>query len=77
MVGRALDGEIERDLQAVLVAGRDQPAEIGERAELRMDRIVAAIGRADRVEAAGIAGLGRQRIVAALAVGARRSDGSA
>jgi hypothetical protein len=28
MVGRALDGEIERDLEPVLAAGRHQPAEV-------------------------------------------------
>ena len=35
-----------------------------------MNGIVAALGGADRIGAAGIAGLGRQRVVAALAVGA-------
>jgi hypothetical protein len=33
MVGRALDGEIERDLHAVIAAGGDQAVEIIERSE--------------------------------------------
>ena len=70
MVGRALHGEVERDLHSVPTAGGDEPAEIVERAEFGMNRIVAALGGADGVEAAGIAGLGAQRVVAALAVGA-------
>jgi hypothetical protein len=40
MVGRALDREVERDLQPVLARGRDQAAEILERAERGMDRVV-------------------------------------
>ena len=51
-------------------APRDKAAETGERAELGMDRAVAALGRADRVRAAGIAGRGREGVVAALAVDA-------
>ena len=56
MVGRALHGEIERDFHLVRVAGVDQAAEILERAELRLDRVVAAVLVADRIEAAGIVG---------------------
>ncbi len=56
MVGRALDREIDRDLQPVLVRLLHQPPEVLERAELRMQRIVAAIVRADRVDGAEIAG---------------------
>ena len=55
MVGRALDGEIERELETVLPRGVAQAAEIVERAERRMDRVVAALVAADRVGAAGIA----------------------
>ena len=68
MIRRALDREVERDLQPVLVRCRDEPAEIVERAELRMDRVVPALLAADRVGAAEIAGRRRQRVVAALAV---------
>src|SRR5205823_14477682 len=73
MVERALDGEIERDLQAVFGGGGDQPAEILGRAERRVDRIVSAFDAADGIGAAGIVGPGLQCIVAALAVG--RADG--
>ena len=68
MIGRALDREIERDLQPVLVRCRYEPAEILQCAELRMDRIVPALVAADRIRAAVIARPRRQRVVAALAV---------
>ena len=54
MIRRALDGEIERDLHAVRGRGVAQAAEILERAERRMDRVVPALAAADRVGAAGI-----------------------
>ena len=44
MIGRALHGEVERDLHVVLLAGRDEIAEILQRAQFRMHRIVAAFG---------------------------------
>ena len=43
MIRRALDGEVERDLHAEAAAGVDEAAEIVERAELRMHRVVAAL----------------------------------
>ena len=49
MVRRALNGEIERDLQPVVLRRGDQRAEVVERAELRMHRIVPALGTADRI----------------------------
>ena len=70
MVERALHREVERDLHVVLAAGIDQPAEVLERAQLRIHRVMAAVLVADRVEAAGIVGPGVERIVLALAVGA-------
>ena len=70
MIGRALHREVQGHLHPVVGAGGDEAAEIGERAELRMDGVVAAVRRADGVEAAGIAGVGGERVVAALAVGA-------
>ena len=60
MVGRALHGEIERDLHVVLPAGLHQPAEIVERAEFRMHCVVAAMLVADGIEAARIARLDAQ-----------------
>ena len=70
MVGRALDGEVERDLQPVRMSGLQQPLEILERAELRMDGGVAAFLGADGIGAARIVRTGGQAVVAALAVGA-------
>ena len=70
MVGRALHREVQGHLHPMVGAGGDEAAEIGERAELRMDGVVAAVRRADGVEAAGIAGVGGEGVVAALAVGA-------
>ena len=43
MVRRALDREVERDLDAVLAPGRHEPVEVRQRAELGMDRVVAAV----------------------------------
>src|SRR3546814_36833 len=68
MVGRALDREVEGDLQPVLGGRVDQPGEIVEVAELRMDGVVTTLLRADGVGAARVALRGFQGIVAALAV---------
>src|SRR5207245_5300188 len=70
VVGGTLNGEVERDLHAVAATGLDQPAKIVERAELGMDGVVPAFRGSDRVGAAGIARLGAQRIVDALAIDA-------
>ena len=70
MVGGALDGEVDGDLQAVVAGGLDQPGEIVEAAELGMDGVVAAVGRADRIGAARVVRAGGQRVVLALAEGA-------
>ena len=58
-------------------AGIDEAAEIVERAELGMHRVVAALPAADGVGAAGIVGRGLQRIVAGPCGWSCRSDGSA
>ena len=50
MVGAALDREVERDLEPVVVRGGDEGAEVIERAELGMDRVVPALRSADRGE---------------------------
>ena len=57
MVGRALEGEVERELHPVLVQRRGQGDELRLRAELRMDRVVPALGGPDRPRAAGVARL--------------------
>ncbi len=68
MIGRGLHREIERHLHPVRGAGGDEIAEILERAELRMDGVVAAERAADRIGAAGLAGLRLHIVVAAFAV---------
>ena len=72
MVGRALDREVERDLDPVLAAGRHEPVEVLVRAEVGMDRVVTTLGTADRPRAAGVARLRDEGVVLALAV--RRPD---
>ena len=70
MIGRALHGEIERDLHA-RARRRLRPARENPRA-CRARGCIASwppSRRADGIGAAGIAGSGRQRVVAALAVG--------
>src|SRR5215831_16565808 len=77
MVGRALDGKVERDFHVVLRAGAHQAPKILERPKLGMYGVVAALGGADGIWTARIAGLATERIVAALAVDAAdRMDGS-
>ena len=44
MVGAALEGDVERDFDAEFAGALHQAAEILERAEFRMDRLVAALG---------------------------------
>ncbi len=70
VIGRALDREIDRDLETMIARGGDQRGEIVESAELRVDRVVAAVRRADRIRAADVVRRGRQRVVRPLAVGA-------
>ena len=70
VIGRALDGEVERDLELVLPRVLHQPLELLDRAEARIDRVVTAQLAADRPRAAGIVRPCLQRVVAALAAGA-------
>ena len=69
VVRRTLHGEIERNFEAVRRGRLTQATEVVERAESGIDRVVAALGAADRIGAAGIARRRAGRIVAALAVG--------
>ena len=73
VVGRAIDREVERDLQATLLDLGDEPVEILERAEFRRDIFVStAVDSmatvADRVGHTGLAGLAGRGVVAPLAV---------
>ena len=77
VVGRGLDGEVERDVDAVLRRRGAQRPHVVVRPELGMHRVMAARRVADRPRAAGVARAGHERVVAALAVGAARSGGRA
>ena len=70
MVGRAVDGEVDGDIEPVIARGRNQAGEILERAEFGMKGVMAAILRTDGIRAARIVRRRPQRVVAALAVGA-------
>ncbi len=66
--GRALQCQVERDLQAELAGPRDERVEVGERPEVRVDRVVAALVRADGPRRAGVVRPGVQGVVGPLAV---------
>src|SRR6185437_4327254 len=68
MVGRALDGEVERDLDSELLRVADELAELLLGPERGLDGIVATLLGADRPGAADVAGLRGLRVVPALAV---------
>jgi hypothetical protein len=69
VVGGGLDGEVERDVDAVLRRRGAQRPHVVVRAELGMHAVVAARRVADRPRRPGIALAGHERVVAALAVG--------
>ena len=68
VVGRGVDREVEAELHPVLAERRDERVEVLPGPQLRVQRVVAAALVADRVRAAGVAGLGDERVVAPLAV---------
>ncbi len=68
VIGRALNREVECDLEAVFMRGGEHLPEVVERAEFGMHGRVAAFLAASRVRAADVARLRVQRVVAALAV---------
>src|SRR5439155_11203517 len=72
VVGRALDREVDADLDPQLLRLGDELLELFERAELRVDRVVAAELGADRPGAARVERTRFERVVLALAV--RASD---
>ena len=69
MVWRALESDVESHLQSKILRGGDEAAEVLERAELRMDRLVSAFGTADGPWAADVVGRRSQRVVLSLARG--------
>jgi hypothetical protein len=66
VVGCGLEGDVERDLEAVLVRTGDEAPEVVEIAQLRVDRCVPAFGRADRPGAARIVRVGARGVVRSL-----------
>ena len=69
VVGRALDREVEGDLQVVLPRRHDQALELGQRAEVGVHGRVPSGLAPDRPRASGVAGLRDGGVVAPLAVG--------
>src|SRR4051812_12565887 len=67
VVGRALEGDVERDLDPQSTGGRDQMVEILEGPEVGMDRLMTASFGADRPRAAVVVRAGVQRVIGALA----------
>jgi hypothetical protein len=77
VVGRALNGKIERHLQSQIRAGSHQAPKVLERPKLGMHGVMTALDRANGVGTTRVTGFATQRIIAALAVRATdRMDGS-
>ena len=70
MVGRALEGDVQRDLDAQLAGLRHQAVEILDRPELGVDRLVPPLGAADGPGAARVVRARGQGVVRPLAEGA-------
>ena len=70
VVGRALQREVEGELETGVLGRADEPLEVGERAELGVDGVVAAVLRPDRVGRARVVRAGLERVVRTLAEGA-------
>ena len=73
MIGRHLEGDVERDLEALARGRRDEGPHVGDRAELGMDVGVAALVRPDRPRTARRIRAGVGHVVRALAE--RAADG--
>ncbi len=68
VVGRRVERQVDRHVHVVIGRRLAQAADVLERAELRVDGVVAALGAADRVRRARVLRAGDERVVAALAV---------
>ena len=68
MIGGALERHVHGDFDVQRPRHVQQPVKVLERAELRQDVLVSALGRSDRPGAADIAGLGAQTVVRPLAI---------
>src|SRR5438045_2961377 len=69
VIGRHLDGEVERKLEPVFAGRVLEMPEVVKRPKLWRDGIVPARRAADGVRATGIVGSGNQAVIGALAVG--------
>ncbi len=69
VVGGALEGEVEGDLQAQRAGLADEVVEVLDGAELGVDGVVSALGGADGPGHADVVGGGGEAVVAALAEG--------
>ena len=69
MIGRAIDGEIERNFHPAFAHLFLQPIKIGQRSERRLDRLMPTGFAADRPRHPWITRLAGDRIVPPLAVG--------
>src|SRR5947208_2730864 len=63
VVGRALIGQVQRDLEAMVARGLHQVVEVLERPQFRMDCRVSALRPADCPRTAGIVALGPLAVV--------------
>src|ERR1700693_5961604 len=68
MIWRTLNSEMESDLWAVLAGRTDEPTEILQCAEQRVDRVVTTFRGTDRIGTAEVIGRRGERVVAPLAV---------
>src|SRR5688572_13608957 len=65
VIGRALDREVEADLEAYLLRLVDESIEVVDRAEVRVDRFVPACFGTDRPRDPDVVWLGYERVVLA------------
>src|SRR5690554_71760 len=68
VVGRALDGEVQRDFQSMIGCSAYQVTEIVSRAQFRMYRFMTSLLATDGIGAAGIVRPGFKRVVGSFAV---------
>ncbi len=69
VVRGSLECEVECDFEAGSVCRANEGAEVGRRSQVRVDRVVTALGGADRIWGSGITRLRCEGVVAPLAVG--------
>ena len=69
MVGGALEGDIQRDVDVILTRLGEEAPKVLQRAELWMNRLVSPLRRANRPRAPWIIGAGIGGVVSPLAMG--------